>query len=66
MNWELEVEGIVLAMWGEPEEEIAREVMSRFDISYDQAIELVIFAVKEEISHDVEEWQEWHDFDPDC
>ena len=71
MNLEEEVESIVLAMWGEPEEEVAREAMSRFDISYDQAIELVVWAVQEEISNDADyaepdEAQEWYDFDPDC
>ena len=46
MNLEREVESIVLAMWGDPEEEVAREVMARFDISYDQAIELVVFSIQ--------------------
>lgn len=66
MNLEKEVESIVLAMWDEPEEEIAREAMARFDISYDQAIELVIIAVQEEISNEPTELDEWYSFDPDC
>lgn len=71
MNLEKEVESIVLAMWGDPEEEVAREVMARFDISYDQAIELVVFSIQEEIREweddgQPDEAQEWYDFDPDC
>jgi len=71
MNLEREVESIVLAMWGDPEEEVAREVMARFDISYDQAIELVVFSIQEEIREweddgQPDETQEWYDFDPDC
>jgi hypothetical protein len=71
MNLEKEVESIVLAMWDEPEEEMAREVMARFDISYDQARELVVFAIQEEICntenyYEPDEQQEWYDFDPDC
>lgn len=68
MNLEQEVESIVLAMWGDPEEEVAREVMNRFDISYEQAIELVIFAIREEVENDFQpdEAQEWSDFDPFC
>lgn len=65
------IDSIVLAMWGEPEEEITREVMARFDICYDQAYELVLFAIAEEISREEEytepsEYDEWQDFDPDC
>ena len=68
----VDIDSIVLAMWGEPEEEITREVMARFDICYDQAHELVLFAIAEEISRDEEhyaeptELDEWMDFDPDC
>lgn len=63
---EREVESIVLAMWDEPPEEMAREVMTTFDIGYDQAIELVLEAITREEDFQPDEAQEWHDFDPDC
>lgn len=67
---EIEVESIVLAMWDDPEEEIAREVMSRFDISFEQASELVNSAILKELEASADlgpdEAQEWYDFDPDC
>ena len=73
-----DVESIVLAMWGEPEEEITREVMARFDITYEHALETVKAAITAELDYDQEgDWfyeddgqpdeaQEWYDFDPDC
>lgn len=67
---ESDIESVVLAMWGEPEEEITREAMYRFNISYEQAFELVMQAIAEEVNRDeeysVSEYQEWADFDPDC
>jgi hypothetical protein len=48
----VDIDSIVLAMWDEPHEEITREVMARFDISYDQAYELVLQAIVEEINRD--------------
>ena len=65
MNYE--INGIILAMWGEPEEEIAREVVSRFDVSFEKAMELVALSIAEELSYyEPDEAQEWYDFDPDC
>lgn len=51
---EHDIESVVLAMWGEPEEEITREAMYRFDISYEQAYELVLQAIAEEVNRDEE------------
>lgn len=70
LSLEHDIESVVLAMWGEPEEEITREAMIRFDISYEQAYELVLQAIAEEINRDEEyepsEYDEWQSFDPDC
>ena len=70
LSLEHDTESVVLAMWGEPEEEITREAMIRFDISYEQAYELVLQAIAEEINRDEEyepsEYDEWQSFDPDC
>jgi len=54
LSLEHDIESVVLAMWGEPEEEITREAMYRFDISYEQAYELVLQAIAEEINRDEE------------
>lgn len=64
MNLLDDVESLVLAMWGEPEEEVTREVMSRFNIGYEQAYELVLQAIAEELNQD-DMWldnEEWNDF----
>ena len=71
LSLENDIESVVLAMWGEPEEEITREVMVRFNIGYDQAFELVLQAIAEELNRDEEYYEpseidEWLDFDPDC
>ena len=50
-----DVESIVLAMWGEPEEEITREVMARFDITYEHALETVKAAITAELDYDQEQ-----------
>ncbi len=67
---EKEVESIVLAMWEDSEEEMALEVVNRFDLTFDLALELVEQAIKDEVFRDneyeVAEAQEWYDFDPDC
>jgi hypothetical protein len=54
LSLEHDIESVVLAMWGEPEEEITREAMIRFDISYEQAYELVLQAIAEEVTRDEE------------
>ena len=71
LSLETDVESVVLAMWGEPEEEITREVMARFNIGYEQAYELVLQAITEEVNNEEDyyepsELDEWLDFDPDC
>lgn len=70
MNLEKEVESIVMATWGTPEDEVARECMARFNISFEQAKELVLFAIQEEVAreeyYEPSEADEWADFDPYC
>jgi hypothetical protein len=65
-----EIESVVLAMWGEPEEEITLEVMNRFSISYEHAVETVHACIQAELAFEDDgqpSWeQEWFDFDPDC
>ena len=60
-----EIESVVLAMWGEPEEEITREVMARFNISYNQAFESVHQAIVEEIAFEDDYDEEWYAFEDD-
>jgi hypothetical protein len=64
-----EVSHMVLAMWEHEPYEIAEEVVSRFDVSMDYALELVERAIVEEIQTEkaMYEEDEWlRDWDGDA
>jgi len=60
-----EVSHIVLAMWDTEPYEMAEEVVARFDVTLDHALELVQRAIEEELAveksmYDEDEWlRDW-------
>lgn len=66
-----EIEFIVLSMWGESEELITQAVKDKFNLGYNEAYELVLQAIAEEVKRDESydeptEYDEWESYDPYC
>lgn len=62
-----EVESLVLSLWNEDAEEIALEAASRFNLSFDFALEIVEEIISKELDYEEpSEYDEWQDFDSYC
>lgn len=65
-----EVESLVFALWNEDPEEIALEAATRFNLSFEFALEIVEEIIRDESEQDSyyepSEYDEWQSYDPDC